>query len=125
MTTQLDECALCDQQVAHQHHLTGRGVDHLYLDPTLTVGLCQPHHALLHSQLAACDLEQPLTATTPFERVARRLARVATFLGRLFEITGCRWLGALATSIVDWTRDLGNGVVALDAWDPRWRSAFG
>jgi len=69
-------CALCDEDAAHGHHLTGRPAPgRSYLDPALVLGVCRHHHVNLHVWLRAVGLAWPSGNT-----VAYRLRRVAVHL---------------------------------------------
>ena len=119
-----EPCLLCGEPSDHQHHLTGRGVDHAQLDQTLTVPLCHDHHELVHQDLRSGGIDKPLQSTTPPERIARRLERVSTFLGRVYDFFPFSWLAVAATAVRGWATELAQFITALDQWDIRWRGAM-
>ena len=79
-------CAFCGERAKHAHHLTGRGPDHEYLHPGLTADLCHRHHTLVHNDLRAQWIDNPLAGGWSTAAVLEQsLLRVAAFLGRYAE----------------------------------------
>jgi len=119
-------CAVCGAQVRRDgHHLTGRGPDGRYLDPSLVAELCHDDHELVHDDLRRQHIDQPLQSENVLERIERCLRRVGAFLGRVSDVTGIAWFAALATAGIQWATDLRGVIAALDQWNLGWRGAIG
>lgn len=101
-------CAFCGQRAKHAHHLTGRGPDHAYLHPRLTVDLCHRHHTLVHNDLRAQFIDTPLAGTwSKAAEIEQSLARLAAFHGRFAQFADCPLWRPLAGVLADHAHDVG------------------
>lgn len=88
-------CALCGGEPAHAHHLTGRPAPRQpYLDPQLTIGVCQRHHVMWHVGMRAVGVVWPRPLRLP---VAYRLRLVSFHLRSLGTAGRPFVLGATST----------------------------
>jgi hypothetical protein len=116
-------CATCPDPSEDDNHLAGRGHDHAQLDDELTAPACHECHEVFHEELRILDLDTPLRSDNVFERLERRLRRVAVFFGQLFARYGWLWLKRLADAFVRWADEVRGEIDRLDLEHPGWRFA--
>ena len=117
-------CTLCDQPSVAMHHLTGR-----LLDPLLEMPLCHDHHWFVHDDWWTAGVgakvgEDEPALDTLLHGLAKRLRRIAMFLGRLAEMNLFTPLSALlAEALACWADDVEVCIDRLDNAVPCWQSA--
>lgn len=116
-------CIGCEAHASRRHHPTGRDFAEEYLDADLTVPVCHDDHELIHDDRRTLGTQEPPAPLSWFERVELRLRRIAGDLARLAELHPDKgWLPRCARWLLRWADELANGLRAMDARDPGWRS---
>jgi hypothetical protein len=116
-------CFGCGARASCHHHPTGRDCAERYLDADFTVAVCHDDHELLHDDRRTLGTEKPAAALSWFERGELRLRRIASDLARMSELhPQSTWFARAANWLLRWADEIAQGLLALDARDPGWRS---
>jgi hypothetical protein len=123
-----NDCLYCGGEKTCRHHLTGRDLEDVYLDPDLWGRLCGSCHPLLHEDWNTADVGDRTSPATFLDSLYLRLRRTALFLGRLAPALPAPFDGPvarLAEALALWAVQLAATLTFLDSTSPTWRTTRG
>jgi hypothetical protein len=110
-------CVVCGRPACDFHHLTGRRLDFDLGQP-----VCHDHHEFFNDDWNTLGVPKRATPENFFDRLHFRLARLASFLGRMaLSGVGGQLIEMLADCLGRWAAGLQWRIVILDERYPGWR----